>query len=165
MNNSDEKEYFQDAMPGNVCFGCGNDNHEGLQIKSYWEGDEAVCVWQPKEKYHGWPNLLNGGIMATIIDCHCMGAAIAHAYRLENRSLNSQPEYRYATGSLNIKYLLPTSNNHPTELRARIVEVKNRKTVLKCELISQGKVTAEADVVAIRVFDSSQQSGENPFSS
>ena len=136
MNSSKEKEYFQDAMPGNVCFGCGNDNHEGLQIKSYWEGDEAVCIWQSKEKYHGWADLLNGGIMATIIDCHCMGAAIAHAYRLENRPLNSEPEYRYATGSLNIKYLLPTSNNHPAELRAQIVEVKNRKTVIKCKLIS-----------------------------
>lgn len=163
MNNSNEKEYFQDAMPGNVCFGCGNDNHEGLQIKSYWEGDEAVCIWQSDEKYHGWANLLNGGIIATIIDCHCMGAAIAHAYRLENRSLNSQPEYRYATGSLNVKYLAPTSNNHPAELRAKIIAVKNRKTVLMCELISQGKVTAEADVVAIRVFDSSQQVGENAF--
>ena len=103
--------------------------------------------------------------MATIIDCHCMGAAIAHAYRLENRPLNSEPEYRYATGSLNIKYLLPTSNNHPAELRAQIVEVKNRKTVIKCTLISQGKVTAEAEVVAIRVFDSSQQIGENAFKS
>lgn len=165
MNSLNEKEYFQDAMPGNVCFGCGNDNHEGLQIKSYWNGDEAVCIWQPEEKYHGWANLLNGGIIATIIDCHCMGAAIAHAYRLENRSMNSKPEYRYATGSLNIKYLLPTSNNHTAELRARILEVKNRKTVLKCELISQEKITVEADVVAIRVFDSSKQSEKNPFTS
>jgi acyl-coenzyme A thioesterase PaaI-like protein len=165
MNNSNEKKYFQNTMPGNVCFGCGNDNHEGLQIKSHWEGEVAVCIWKSEEKYHGWANLLNGGIIATIIDCHCMGAAIAYAYRLENRSLDSPPEYRYATGTLNVKYLLPTSNNHPVELRAQIIEVKNRKTVLECELISQGKVTAKAEVVAIRVFDSSQQDGENLFKS
>ena len=44
------QEYFQDSMPGNVCFGCGNDNHDGLQIKSFWEGEEAVCIWQSEEK-------------------------------------------------------------------------------------------------------------------
>ena len=158
-------EYFQDHMPGNVCFGCGKENHEGLQIKSHWQGEESVCVWQSEEKYHGWADLLNGGIMATIIDCHCMGTAIAHAYRLENRPMDSLPEYRYATGTLSVKYLLPTSNNHPVELRAKVTEVKGRKTVMKCTLFSQGKKTAEADVVAIRVFDSSEQTESNLFKS
>ena len=163
--NSNEKEYFQDSMPGNVCFGCGNDNHEGLQIKSFWEQDESVCIWRSEEKYHGWSDLMNGGVIATIIDCHCMGTAMAHAYRLENRPLESDPEYRYATGTLNVKYLLPTSNNHPVELRAKVIEVKGRKTVLTCDLYCQGKKTAEADVVAIRVYDASQQTDENKFKS
>ena len=48
-----EKKYFQDFMPENVCFGCGNNNHEGLQIKSYWENDESVLIWKSEEKYHG----------------------------------------------------------------------------------------------------------------
>ena len=59
-------EYFQDYMQENVCFGCGIQNNEGLQIKSYWEGDESVCVWQSQEKHHGWANLMNGGIIATV---------------------------------------------------------------------------------------------------
>lgn len=156
------KDYFQDHMPENVCFGCGK-NHEGLQIKSYWEGDEAVCRWDSEERYHGWANLLNGGILATLIDCHCMGTAIAHAYRLEERHLDSQPIYRYATGTLTVKYLKPTPNDRTVELRARVTEVKGRKTVLNCKAFSEGVVTAEADVVAIRVFDSSVQQGDNPF--
>ena len=80
-----EPKYFQDAMPENVCYGCGH-NDEGLKIKSYWEGEEAVCRWKSEEKYHGWSNLMNGGIMATLIDCHCMGTAMADAYRSEGRS-------------------------------------------------------------------------------
>lgn len=165
MMDTSQKKYFQDSMPGNVCFGCGNDNHEGLQIKSYWDGDEAVCIWNSQEKYHGWSDLMNGGIIATLIDCHCMGTAMAHAYKLEERPLDSMPEYRYATGTLNIRYQLPTSNIHPAELRARIKEVKGKKTVLDCQLISQGKVTVVAEVVAIRVFDSSQDGGDNIFKS
>ena len=156
-------DYFQDHIPENVCFGCGNANHEGLQIKSYWEGDVSVCHWMPEEKYHGWANLLNGGIMATLVDCHCMGTAMAYAYRAEERDLDSEPVYRYATGSLEVKYLKPTSNLHPVELRAKVEEVKGRKVVMTCQLLSQGVITAEAKAVAIRVFDSSQPAENNPF--
>jgi len=147
--------FFQDHMPENVCFGCGH-NHEGLQIKSYWEGDVSVCKWQSEEKYHGWSNLMNGGIIATLIDCHCMGTAMAHAYRSEDRSMDTEPEYRYATGTLTVKYLKPTPNTS-VELRAKVVEVKGRKTVIKCDFYGEnGEQTAVADVVAIRVFDSSE---------
>ncbi len=157
-------KFFQDHMPENVCFGCGH-NHEGLQIKSFWDGDISVCKWQSEEKYHGWSDLMNGGIMATLIDCHCMGTAMADAYRRENRDLDTEPVYRYATGTLSIKYLKPTPNDN-VELRARIVEVKGRKTVMICEFLSStGEVTAMADVVGIRVFDSSNDSGSNPFKS
>ncbi|MEQ8686391.1 MAG: PaaI family thioesterase [Imperialibacter sp.] len=158
-----QPEYFQDFMQENVCFGCGIHNPNGLQIKSYWEGEEAVCKWVSQEKYHGWPNLLNGGILATLIDCHCMGSAMAHAYKLEGRRLDSMPEYRYATGTLNVRYLKPTPNDQTIELRARISEVKNRKTVFYCEVFVNGLKTAEADVIAIRVYDSSQPPTENAF--
>lgn len=158
-----DSKYFQDHMPENVCFGCGH-NHEGLQIKSYWDGNEAICDWVSEEKYHGWSHLMNGGIMATLIDCHCMGTAMADAYLREGRALDSLPEYRYATGSLSVKYLKPTANTQ-VQLRARVVEVKGRKTVLKCDLIDEkGMKTAEADVVAIRVYDSSEDN-ESVFKS
>jgi len=85
-----------------------------------------------------------------------MGTAMADAYKKEGRGLNSEPEYRYATGTLSVKYLKPTPNTQ-VELRTRVIEVKGRKTVMKCDFYSdQGEKTAEADVVAIRVFDGSE---------
>lgn len=155
--------YFQDHMPENVCFGCGIQNPDGLHIKSYWEGNVSVCKWQSEEKHHGWASLMNGGIIATVIDCHCMGTAMADAYKKENRELDSLPEYRYATGTLNVKYLKPTSNLKPIELRATVTEIKGRKTVMQCEVLSEGVKTAEAEVVAIRVFDSSTSDGDSVF--
>lgn len=163
--NSINKKYFQDHMPENVCFGCGVNNDQGLHVKSYWEGEEAVCQWQSKEQYHGWSDLMNGGIIATLIDCHCMGTAMAYAYQSEGRELDTLPEYRYATGTLNVKYLKPTSNNHPVELRARVVEAKGRKTVMQCDFYCQGEKTAEAEVIGLRVYDSSQSTGDNAFKS
>lgn len=150
-------QYFQDYMAGNICFGCGKHHPDGLNIKSYWDGDTAVCHWKSQEKYQGWKNLLNGGILASLIDCHTMCTSMAAAYRAENRDLNSQPEYRYATGTLNVKYLKPTPNDADIELRAKIVEIKSRKTVLHCEVFANGEKTAEAEVIGLRVFDSSRE--------
>lgn len=157
-------DYFQNHMPGNVCFGCGTDNPEGLQIKSYWDGDESVCNWHSKKHFHGWPSLLNGGVMATLVDCHCMCTAMAHAYKIEDRPLDSEPHYKYATGTLTIKYLKPTSNDHPVELRAVVMEVKGRKTTIHCDIFSQGELTGKAVVIAIRVFDSSTDQNSSKFS-
>lgn len=157
------KEYFQHHMPDNVCFGCGIDNPNGLQIKSYWEGEEAHCLWQSKEHFHGWEKIMNGGILATLIDCHCMGTAMAAAYKMENRALDSEPYYRYATGTLTVKYLKPTSNVHPVLLKAKVLEIKGRKTTMACEVWSQDHCTVQAEVIAIRVAESNQDNASNPF--
>ncbi|MEM6319852.1 MAG: PaaI family thioesterase [Bacteroidota bacterium] len=154
---------FQEHMLGNVCFGCGQDNHEGLKIKSYWDGEEAVCIFNSHEKYQGWKGLMNGGIIATLVDCHSMCTAMAAAYRSENRALDSLPEYRYATGTMTLKYLKPTPNDQPITIRATVREIKGRKVVVDCSVIAKEKVTVKAEVIAIRVFDSSQNDGTNPF--
>jgi acyl-coenzyme A thioesterase PaaI-like protein len=161
-----EKKYFQDYMDDNVCFGCGIHNAEGLQIKSFWEGEECICNWNSEEKYNGWQNLLNGGVLATLVDCHCMAAATSYAYKLEHeRSWHSEPTYRYATGTMTVKYLRPTPNDKAIQLRAQVIEVKGKKTTVHCTVWVAGVQTAEADVIAIRVFDSSQDTGNNPFKS
>jgi len=157
-----EKQFFQDYMPGNVCFGCGSENADGLHVKSYWDGDVSKCDWKSEEKYCGWPGLLNGGIMASLVDCHCMGTAMADALRVEERPLGSEPEYRYATGTLTIKYLKPTPNSEPVRLVARVTERKGRKTVLACEVWCNGVQTAAAEVVAIRVYDGSEETSQFP---
>ena len=150
-------------MPGNVCFGCGKENPEGLHIQSSWEGEDSVCVWNSETRYQGWVELMNGGILATLIDCHCMGTAMAAAYREEGRSLGSEPYYRYATASIKVDYLKPTPNDRPITLRAQVVEISGRKTRLTCQVYADGEVTARAEVIAVRVFEGVEEQG-NPFS-
>jgi acyl-coenzyme A thioesterase PaaI-like protein len=157
-----ESFIFQDYMPGNVCFGCGKENHKGLHIQSYWEGEDSVCVWTSEMRYQGWVKIMNGGILATLIDCHCMGTAMAAAYREEGRSLDSEPYYRYATASIKVDYLKPTPNDQPVTLRAQVIEIKGRKTSLTCQAYSDGEKTAQAEVVAVRVFEGIEEDS-NPF--
>lgn len=157
-----ERQYIQDHMPGNVCFGCGTQNPDGLQIKSFMEGETCVCHWESEEKYHGWERVMNGGILATLIDCHSMATALEAAYRAEDRPPGSDPVYRYATGTITVRYLKPTPNDVPVTLRAHVVEVSGRKTRVHCDVYSEDVKTAEADVVAVRVLEGEASHG-SPF--
>ena len=143
---------FQESLSGNYCWGCGLLNAHGLRIKSYWSGDGAVCTWDPKPYHTAGPKqVLNGGIIATIVDCHCICTAIAAAYRAEGREIGTEPTIWYATGSMQLTYLRPTPTNRPVLLRARIEEIKKRKTVLTCSLFADGEECARSEVVAVRV--------------
>ncbi len=143
---------FQEQLRGNHCWGCGTLNELGLQIKSYWSGEEAICAWDPKPYHSAGPkHVLNGGIIATVIDCHCVCTAIAAAYRAEGRKIGMEPSIWYATGSLHVTYLRPTPTNNPVLLRARIEEMKERKTILSCSLFANGEECVRGDVVAVRV--------------
>jgi len=64
------------------CYGCGADNAKGLRIKSFWDGDEAVCRFKPEPHLCGGrKEIVNGGVVATLIDCHSLNLAVARAYR------------------------------------------------------------------------------------
>lgn len=143
---------FQDQGSVNYCHGCGADNQRGLQIKSFWEGDEAVATWKA-EPHHcgGSQEIVNGGIIATLIDCHSLNLAIAHAYRMERRSIGSAPRIGYVTRNLNVSYLKPTPMDQPVELRARIAKIEGRKAWVTCTLSAGGQICATGDVLGIRV--------------
>ncbi|HET7825761.1 MAG TPA: PaaI family thioesterase [Anaeromyxobacter sp.] len=145
---------IQDLIPHNRCWGCGTLNPRGLRIKSYVEGDEAVCRFQPSRDFMAGPeHVLNGGIIATVIDCHSVCLAVADAYQAAGRPLGSEPLLWCVTASLQVDYLAPTPIDAPVELRARVTERKGRKHVVECTLSSGGRECARAEVIAVDVGD------------
>jgi acyl-coenzyme A thioesterase PaaI-like protein len=143
---------IQDAIPDNHCWGCGTRNPQGLHIKSYWDGEGTICTFRPAP-YHaaGPPHILNGGIIAAVIDCHSICTAFADTYRAAGRELGSAPLLWNVTASLKIDYLAPAPIALPVELRARVVETKGRKRVIACTLRSGEIDCARAEVVAVQV--------------
>lgn len=143
---------FQDRMRDNYCWGCGPLNSDGLRIQSRWEGEESVCMWKPDPSHAAGPReILNGGVIATILDCHSVCTAIADAYRREGRAIGSEPEILYVTAFLQVNYLQPTPLDMPVKLTARIKERRERRSTVVSELHSNGQETARAQVVAVRV--------------
>lgn len=146
---------FQDYYPDEVsyCYGCGRLNDHGLQIKSYWEGDEAVCRYQPQPYHTAVPGYVYGGLIASLIDCHATGTAAAAMYRQQNRAMDTEPPLRFLTASLCVDYLKPTPIDRPLELRARVQEIKGRKVKITVELLGHGELCARGEVVTVQVPD------------
>ena len=144
---------FQDYYPDELsyCFGCGRLNKHGHQIKSYWDGEESVCHFKPESYHIAVPGYVYGGLIASLIDCHSTGTAAAAKYREENRSMNTQPAFRFLTASLKIDYLKPTPLNTVLELRGRIKDIKGRKVVVKVDLIAEGQICANGEVITVQV--------------
>ena len=143
---------IQDCVPGNHCYGCGPANPLGMQIKSYYDGDATVCTYVPRpEQCAGPTQYLYGGTIASLIDCHCVCTSIANYYLRDGFEVGEGPPVWCVTGNLNVRYLKPTPIDKPVELRATIRECTDRKTIVDCELSSGGVLTAQGEVVAIRV--------------
>jgi acyl-coenzyme A thioesterase PaaI-like protein len=144
---------FQDYYPDQLsyCYGCGRLNEQGLQIKSYWEGDESVCVFTPRPFHIAIPGFVYGGLIASLIDCHATGTAAAAMYRAEGRALDTLPAFRFVTASLQVDYLKPTPLGVPLHVRGIAKEIKGRKVVVSATLSANGVVCARGEVVAVQM--------------
>ncbi len=150
-----DKKAIQDQVPDNYCYGCGPANEWGLHLKSFWDGDETGATFLPELFHSAGPRqFLNGGIIATVIDCHCVCTAVADRYRREKREIGTQPDIWYVTGSLKVDYLRPVPIDQDVNLRARIIETGKKKTKLSCSLFSGNQECARGEVLALHVPDS-----------
>ena len=147
-----ERLAFQDQGSVHHCHGCGAANEKGLRLKSYWDGDGAVAHWRA-EPHHcgGTTENLNGGIIASLIDCHSLNLAIAQAYRAQERAIGSVPRIGYVTAHINVAYLKPTPIDALIELHARIVKLEGRKAWVNCTLSAAGVMRATGEVLGVRV--------------
>jgi acyl-coenzyme A thioesterase PaaI-like protein len=149
---------FQDQQGGNQCWGCGAANPHGLHIKSEWEGDESVCRYSPSSDFAaGPPDVLNGGIIGVLIDCHSVCTAMMHLERAEG----PDPTRWCVTAELHVEYTRPTPLGPQVELRARVREVQGRRITVDCALRSNGVECARGKVVAVRVSTSWGKKGSS----
>jgi acyl-coenzyme A thioesterase PaaI-like protein len=146
-----EHKAFQDSYSewAGQCYGCGRMNEQGLQIKSYWDGDESVCRFTPRPYHTAVTGYVYGGLIASLIDCHSTGTASAAAYRRAGRPMGTEPELRFVTASLHVDYLRPTPIEAELEVRGQIEEITDRKVVVTTTLAAGGDVCAKGRVVAV----------------
>jgi acyl-coenzyme A thioesterase PaaI-like protein len=152
----EERPAFQDYYPDDYshCFGCGRLNEKGHRIKSYWDGSESVCHVKPDAHYSGgMKQILYGGLIASLIDCH--GAATAAAAKARELALELKPGTmpRFVTASLSIDYLLPVPIDSEVELRGSVKKIEGRKVRIQTTLSARGNLCAKGEGLFIQVPD------------
>lgn len=146
---SDEVSLQERYAPRSICFGCGPANPAGLHIRSFaGEGDEIVAEWSAGPNHEAFPGVLNGGIIGTLLDCHCNWTA---AHHLMQRLGRERPPTT-VTAEYHIHLHQPTPTDAPLTLRARVIESTDRRATVEGSIEVGGQLTANcrATFVAVR---------------
>lgn len=133
-----EKSLQETWAPHNACFGCGPSNEKGLRIRSFVKGDQVVAEWTPQPHHEAFPGVLNGGIIGSLLDCHCNWAAAHHL--MVARNAPTPPCTVTADYAIVLKRPCPTDG--PITLSAKVVSTDGAKVVVEGVLEAQGKVRA-----------------------
>ena len=145
----DKPSLQEKYAPGNSCWGCGPANLEGLRIRSFVAGDAVVADWKPEPKYEAFPGVLNGGIIGTLLDCHCNWTA---AYHLMKQSGEDRVPCT-VTADYAIKLLRPTPTNDSVHLSAKVLESTGDRATVEGSLTAGGKVCATCRGTFVAVKD------------
>ena len=146
MNKSNAPA-IQDLYPDDFahCFGCGRNNPQGHQLKSFAEGEEVVARFTPGAHHISVPGFVYGGLLASLADCHAMATAAAAA------RIGDGPAPRFVTAALKVEYLKPTPLGTELEIRGHVTERSEKKAVVAVTIAAAGTVTVRAEAVAVRL--------------
>ena len=91
-----QETYYPDLM----CFGCGHANHKGLKLRSYEQDGMVVARFTPWPEHNNGGGFLNGGIIATLLDCHGAAAVLLES---ERRGLGTGG-LSFVTAKIDVEY-------------------------------------------------------------
>lgn len=127
--------------PHNRCFGCGPANEKGLRIRSFphpEDPEKLVAEWTPSSHHEAFDNVLNGGILGTLLDCHSNWTAAWHLMRRDG--LDTPP--CTVTADFHVRLTRPTPSDRPLRLSARSVESEGPKVTVEAVVTSGDQETA-----------------------
>jgi acyl-coenzyme A thioesterase PaaI-like protein len=132
-----QERFFADL----TCFGCGPANPKGLHLASFARNGRVVAEFKPWPEHDNGIGYLNGGIVATLLDCHSAAAVVVEADRQGWVPLPGA-RLSFVTAGLDVRYLRPSELDWPVELRAEIVSSTEPEIVVEVVLHADGKVRA-----------------------
>ena len=144
---------LNDLSPYQGCFACGVRNSQGLQLTFWAEGDEIVTEFMPDAHYQGFPGVLHGGILATLLD--------------ETLSRTASIEGRWMmTGRLEVRYRRPAPLGPRLRVTARKLSSRSRMVHAEGEVRladDPDVILADARGVFLRVPQEYQQEAATRF--
>lgn len=145
------QDYYAPEM--SHCFGCGNRNAAGYQLKSHFHGSHAEARFTIDCQYSGgFPDYAYGGIVASLLDCHGIAAAAAFFQQAQGKTLDSgEAVPRFVTGSLKVDYKRPTPLGVEIRLLGKLRSIEGRRVVVELELLAGEEVCATGELLAVQL--------------
>ena len=112
---------LNDRSAYQACFGCGARNDAGLQLSFRLEGDEIVTEYTPERRFQGFPNVLHGGVIATLLD-----ETLSRTATLGGRWM--------MTARLDIRYRRAALLGQTLRITARAISIRSRAVTAKGEV-------------------------------
>ena len=128
------EDRLNDTSEYQRCFACGARNDAGLHLHFWMEGDTIVTEYTAPPQFQGFPGVVHGGILATLLD--------------ETLSRTATAEGRWMmTVRLEVRYRGAAPVGRPLRVTARKVSSRSRMVQAEGEVVladEPGTVIASA---------------------
>ena len=116
------------------CFVCGHENSSGLQAIFNCDKEllQSSCRLTIGSQFQGWPDIVHGGVIASLLDEACIYAGRGLAKSL-------------VTAELSVRYRQPVSVGQEVAVLGEVVERRRNILRVKARLEADGELYAEAD--------------------
>lgn len=129
------------------CFGCSKSNPIGLQLEFKRDGEDFYCDFTPREEFQGYPGMLHGGIIATLLDEVMANNLLAQGLLV-------------VTAEINIRYIHKISIGEKLHIYSKVLKQDRRLYEMEGWIEdSEGKVLAKGNskLLSMKVDDVKQE--------
>ncbi len=128
-----------------MCFVCGVENPIGLHLDFWTDGEQVWTEFTPGQQHQGWPGVLHGGIVATLMD-ETMGR-VAFTRKLW-----------MVTAKMETTYRRPVPLGQPLKITARSEELRGSRMTTSGQIVlPDGNVAVQARGLYLRIPDDQKE--------
>lgn len=127
-----------------MCFACGRQNPIGLKLDFFVDNEDYITVFTPREEHQGYPGIMHGGLIATILD------------EVTARYVWAKGMIAF-TASLDVRYKKGIPIGKPVTFKSRLIKKRGRFYQMEAKAILEtGVVAAEATA---KIMEAKNQEG------
>jgi acyl-coenzyme A thioesterase PaaI-like protein len=129
-------------QPGSkMCFVCGRENPIGLHVPFFVDGETVVAEFVPQPEHQGYPGVMHGGLVTTLLD-----ETIGRAAFLRDMWA--------VTGRLEVRFRRSVPIGEKITITSRITRIRNNVIEAEGEVrLADGTVAVEGRGLYIKVPD------------
>ena len=149
-------DWLNDRTDYRRCFVCGENNDAGLKTVYRQEGDRVVTEFTGEERHQGYPGVVHGGLLSTLLDETLGRTALFHrAWTM--------------TGRLEVRFRAPAPIGVPLKVSGWLTRARSQAFEARGEVtMPDGSIAADArglflkvpDEVRLRASDAHPELGE-----